>query len=91
MMTIIMRDGKQYNGSPLNIIKDMKHFAFYAKGFSIPEYIRSVVQGAAKWEGKHLVVTGETEDELALSLVEEMIRVGLANRGICMRCANDNA
>jgi hypothetical protein len=39
-----------------------------------------VAANALKFEGVELAVQGETDDELAASLVDEMVRTGLTRR-----------
>ena len=46
---------------------------------SCPEF-RRVVANALKFEGVELAVQGESDDELAASLVDEMVRTGLTRR-----------
>jgi len=46
----------------------------------VPQYIAWVVENAGRHEGVALTVTGETDADRAASLVDEMIRTGLARR-----------
>ncbi len=80
-MTIVMRDGRVFQGTPLQIVKAMQDIAFGVGDFTVPAYIAWVVDNARRFEGVELVVTGETDDALAASLVEEMLRAALAVRG----------
>ena len=46
----------------------------------MPKYIEWVVANARKFEEVELAVKGETDQELATSLVAEMLRTGLTRR-----------
>ena len=50
------------------------------KDFTVPKYIEWVVANARKFEEVELAVKGETDEELAASLVAEMLRTGLTRR-----------
>jgi hypothetical protein len=56
----------------------MQDIAFGVDDFTLPRYIEWVVANAQRFEEVELKVTGTTDDELAASLVDEMIRAGLA-------------
>jgi len=79
-MNIVMRDGRVFRGTAVQIVKAMQDIAFGVEQFTLPEYIDWVVQNAAKFEEVELKVTGETDDEKAASLVAEMIRTGLTRK-----------
>ena len=76
-MKIVMRDGRVFQGTALQIVKAMQGIAFGVDDFTVPEYIEWVVANTLKFEEIALEVTGETDEELAASLIAEMIRVGL--------------
>jgi hypothetical protein len=80
-MKIVMRDGRVFQGTPLQIVKAMQDIAFGVGDFTVPAYIAWVVDNAQRFEGVELAVTGETEDERAASLVEAMLSAGLVARG----------
>ncbi|HEU4532467.1 MAG TPA: hypothetical protein VFS00_00070 [Polyangiaceae bacterium] len=80
-MKLVMRDGRVFQGTPLQIVKAMQDIAFGVGDFTVPAYIAWVVDNARRFEGVELVAAGETDDALATSLVEEMLRTGLAVRG----------
>jgi hypothetical protein len=80
-MKIRMRDDREFQGTPRQIVRAMQDIAFGVDDFTVPRYIEWVVANAQKFEGVGLTVSGETDDELAASLVEEMVRTGLARRG----------
>jgi hypothetical protein len=76
---ITTKDGRSFTGTPLQIVKSMKGLAFGAPS-SVADYIQWIVENTQRYEGVGLNVTGETDEELATSLVDEMVRVGLATR-----------
>ena len=79
-MNIVMRDGRVFRGTAVQIVKAMQDIAFGVEQFTLPEYIDWVVQNAAKFEEGELKIMGETDEEKAASLVAEMIRTGLTRR-----------
>jgi hypothetical protein len=80
-MKIVMRDGRVFQGTALQIVKAMQDIAFGVDDFTVPKYIEWVVANARKFEEVKLDVKGNTDDELAASLVAEMIRTGLTAKG----------
>ena len=80
-MMIIMRDGRVFQGTPVQIVKGMQDIAFGVERLSLPEYIDWVVTNAQRVESVALRVQGDTDEAKAASLVEEMLREGLAARG----------
>jgi len=79
-MKILMRDDRTFEGTPLQIVRAMQDLAFGVQDLTVSKYIEWVVANARKFEGVELAVTGQTDDELAASLVEEMVRTGLTYR-----------
>jgi ribosomal protein S3 len=79
-MNIVMRDGRVFRGTAVQIVKAMQDIAFGVEQFTLPEYIDWVVQNAAKFEEVELKIMGENDEEKAASLVAEMIRSGLTRR-----------
>ena len=73
-MKIVMRDGRVFQGTALQIVKAMQDIAFGVEDFTVPKYIEWVVANARKFEEVELDVKGETDEELAASLVAEMLR-----------------
>ena len=65
----------------LQIVKAMQDIAFGVEDFTVPKYIEWVVANARKFEEVELDVKGETDEELAASLVAEMLRTGLTAKG----------
>lgn len=79
-MRLRMRDGRAFQGTPLQIVKAMQDIAFGVGDFTVPKYVAWVVDNAERFEGVALAVEGETDEALAASLVGEMLRAGLATR-----------
>ncbi|NUO50454.1 MAG: hypothetical protein HOV80_16490 [Polyangiaceae bacterium] len=75
-----MRDGRVFQGTARQIVRAMQDLAFAAQDFTMPDYIDWVVANARKFEDVELDVKGESDDERAASLIEEMIRTGLTRR-----------
>jgi len=79
-MKIIMRDDRVFQGTALQIVRAMQDIAFGVEDFTVRKYIEWVAANALKFEGVELVVKGDTDEALAKSLVDEMIRTGLTRR-----------
>ena len=79
-MKIIMRDDREFVGTPVQIVRAMKDIAFGVEHLNLAQYIEWVVANAKKFEEVELKVNGKTDDELAAALVDEMIRSGLTRR-----------
>jgi hypothetical protein len=79
-MKIKMRDDRTFQGTPLQIVRAMQDIAFGVDDFTVRKYIEWVIANAQTFEGVELVVRGDTDDEIAASLVDEMIRAGLTGR-----------
>ena len=79
-MKIVMRDGRVFQGTALRIVKAMQDIAFGVEQMTLDEYIDWVVQNARRFEEVELKVAGETTEERANALVDEMLAKGLAAR-----------
>jgi hypothetical protein len=79
-MKIVMRDGRVFQGTAVQIVKAMQDIAFGVEQMSLDQYIDWVVQNARRFEDVELVVVGETAEERAKTLVDEMVAKGLAER-----------
>jgi hypothetical protein len=77
-MKIVMRDGRVFQGTALQIVKAMQDIAFGVEQMTLDEYIDWVVQNAQRFEEVELKVAGETTEERAKALVEAMGSNGLA-------------
>ena len=51
-MNIVMRDGRVFRGTAVQIVKAMQDIAFGVEQFTLPEYIDWVMQNAAKFEDR---------------------------------------
>jgi hypothetical protein len=78
-MKIVMRDGRVFHGTALQIVKAMQDIAFGVEQMTLDEYIDWVVQNAQRFEEVELKVAGETTDERAKALIDEMLAKGLAS------------
>jgi len=78
--TITLKDGRTFEGSPLEIVGAMRSLCFVGSN-SLGDYIDWLIGNAWRWEGITLGVTGETDAERAASVVDELLRTGLAQRG----------
>jgi hypothetical protein len=79
-MKIVMNDDRVFQGTPLQIVRAMQDISFGAAGLTMRKYVESVVEDAQRFEGIALRVTGNADDDLAASLINEMLRTGLARR-----------
>jgi hypothetical protein len=79
-MKIKTRDDRVFQGTPRQIVRAMQDIAFGVDDFTLPQYVAWVTENAQKFEGVEFVVKGNTDDELAASLVDEMIRTGLMEK-----------
>lgn len=75
-----MNDDRAFHGTPLQIVRAMQDISFGGEGLTVAQYIASVVADAERFEGITLAATGTTDIELATSLIDELIRTGLARR-----------
>ncbi|WP_323383250.1 hypothetical protein [Myxococcus dinghuensis] len=76
-----MRDERVFQGTPVQIVRAMQDIAFGVERLSLSEYIDWVVANALRIESIALRVQGTTDEEKAASLVDEMLREGMATRG----------
>lgn len=79
-MTIVMRDGRVFQGTAEQIVRAMQDIAFGAAGMSLDQYIDWVIENARRFENVELTAEGATTHARATSLVEDMIDRGLASR-----------
>ena len=79
-MKIVMNDDRVFQGTPLQIVRAMQDISFGTETLTVQKYIASIVDAAQRFEGNSLAATGTTDAELAASLIDEMIRTGLARR-----------
>ena len=79
-MKIVMRDGRVFQGTALQIVKAMQDIAFGVEQMTLDQYIDWVVDNAQRFEEVELAVEGEATEERAKALVEEMVAKRLAQR-----------
>ncbi len=77
-MRIILRGGEKFSGSPLKIVTLMKGSTMFSDVKTIREYVDMVLRNAKMVENVELMVKGNTDEELARSLIGELIAHGLA-------------
>ncbi|HEY6556550.1 MAG TPA: hypothetical protein VI072_04725 [Polyangiaceae bacterium] len=76
---VTLQDGRTFEGSPLEIVTAMRARCF-VQNSSLRDYMDWLVDNTSLW-GITLVVTGETDAERAASIVDELLRTGLGQRG----------
>jgi hypothetical protein len=76
-MKIVMRDDRVFEGTPLQIVRQMQSLAFGAPA-SLSDYLAWVAANARKVDGVELAIRGDTDEELAATFVAEMERSKLA-------------
>jgi hypothetical protein len=79
-MKLVMRDGRVFQGTALQIVKAMQDIAFGVESMAIDQYIDWVVDNVRRFEGVELRVGDGSSDERAKALVDGMIAAGLAQR-----------
>jgi hypothetical protein len=77
-MKITMRDGREFSGTPIQIVQGMRSVAFDQKGATIGEYIDFVVGNLALNDDVSITVTGATDEERSAALLAELKRAGFA-------------
>jgi hypothetical protein len=80
-MKIVMRDGRVFQGTAVQIVQAMQSIAFGVETFTLDQYIDWVIDNARRFEGVELGAQGQTEDARAGALVTAMLDRGLATRG----------
>ena len=78
IVKIEMRDGRRFEGTPVQIVQAMKSIAFGVDRLGLSEYIDWVAAQALKFEGVELDVTGKDEETKSDALVHAMLDAGLA-------------
>jgi hypothetical protein len=79
-MKIRTQEGRMFQGTPVQIVRAMQDIAFGAADFTLSQYIDWVISNVQRFEGPELHVQGDTDEQRAASLVEEMLRTGLSDR-----------
>ena len=76
----IVGEGQRLSGTPRQILMQMKSLAFGAEHMSMREYIEGNVANIARGFGITFKLTGETDEELAESFLEQMLEGGYARK-----------
>ena len=76
----VSADGRVFQGTPKQIVMQMKSISPGLAHLSLGEYIERNVASIARAFGVDLTVVGETDDERATSFIEQMIEGGYARR-----------
>jgi hypothetical protein len=79
-MRIRLIDDRVFEGTPKQIVGQMRSLAFAEQSLPLIEYCNATAERAGGVHGVDIKLTGDTEEERAASLVDEMLRVGLATR-----------
>jgi hypothetical protein len=79
-MKIVMRDGRVFQGTAVQIVQAMQSIAFGVETFTLDQYIDWVIDNAQRFEGVELKVQGQTDEVRAGALVTAMLDLGLAAR-----------
>ena len=76
----VVGDGHVFEGTPKQILMQMKSLAFGAEHMSMREYIEGNVANIARGFGIAFKLTGETDEELAESFLQQMLDGGYARK-----------
>jgi hypothetical protein len=69
-----------FQGTPQQILMQMKSLAFGAEHMSMREYIEGNVANIARGFGITFKLTGETDEDLAASFLQQMLDGGYARK-----------
>ncbi len=72
--------GHRFQGTPRQILMQMKSLAPGAADLTLREYIEGNAANIARGAGVQVDVAGESDDELAESFIEQMLGGGCARR-----------
>jgi hypothetical protein len=75
-----MEDGRALEGTAVQIVQQMQSIAFGRDRDTLAQYIDWVQRQTSEFMGVTLAITGETGEQRAASLVDELLRAGLAAR-----------
>ena len=79
-MKIVMRDGRVFHGTALQIVRAMQDIAFGVEDFTVPKLIEWVVANARKFEEVEVTVKGGTDERRGEFLVAEMLGTEFTRR-----------
>jgi len=72
-MKLILENMESYSGTALEIIQQMKGSAMFADNKSIREYLDMVLKNAKVHHDTELEIRGDTDEDLARSLVFQIV------------------
>ena len=78
MRRVVLQDGRSFEGTPLQILTQMKRIAFFVEEMDITEYIDWVALNVGDLHGSVIDVRGESAEERASSLLDALIARGMA-------------
>ncbi len=73
-------DGRVLQGTPRQIVQSMQSLAQGQRHRSLAEYIRWLAADIERTSGVALPLSGETDDDLALSFVQALLSASLAQK-----------
>lgn len=76
----LLRDGREFEGTALQIVREMQSLAFGADDKSVDEYIYWMVDHLQKFEGITVSIVGNHTESIAESFIDEIVAHGLAIR-----------
>jgi hypothetical protein len=76
----VVGDGKIFQGTPKQILMQMKSLAFGGEHQTLREYIDGNIANIRRGLGIELEPSGDTDEELAESFLEQMLEGGHARR-----------
>jgi len=76
----IVADGRVFQGTPKQIVMQMKSVSPGLTHLSLGEYVERHVANIARAFGVTLTVAGQTGDERAASFLEQMVQAGYVRR-----------
>lgn len=77
-MKIRLSDGAEYEGTPVEILEQMKSKSMFTDFKTLDDYIDFLVENASKFEETDLAIAGETTEERAASLLDAFLAGGMA-------------
>jgi len=77
-MKIRLNDGAEFEGSPVEILEQMKSGTMFTETKTIDEYIDFLVDTVRKFQSKTVTVAGKTTAERAASLLDGFKAAGMA-------------
>jgi len=75
-MKITTKDGREFKGTALQIVRQMKEMSFFGADRTLFEYVELVIEQTRVHEGVDLDVFGgeQTDEEVCVALLDELGR-----------------